>query len=379
MASEVLYKVGNGEGATMKKETLNLLNAHHQMLQPFPNPKSMNRTITTKGLPLSSSGSLVTFLEEDTISLPKLMPLEDSEGSSDDTSISPVSSTLLNPIKLVVTQPNSSFFAGMLEGELNKLSFSSVAKNVEKGDPALCPHQSKSQMASGGILDLDNPELDIDTSSTSSESSVVVDVPEAPFICEHTVSDSTAVISWTYALGKQQVSFYQVLLQEVAKKNDDEPPKAKNRPWIFNKILGITVKLMELKPNTSYCLTARAANTAGVGKWCKPYKFATVAAHLNIFPKHNPIQITVQRKEPQRKTVFIRLEDMRRQDPECLFPYKVGRLQEAHLPSALAQGPQELEPLNGPPAPCQGTTDDAAGPGPGDSGTGTPPLGWGQG
>ncbi|XP_008531356.2 fibronectin type III domain-containing protein 8 isoform X2 [Equus przewalskii] len=359
MASEVLYKVGNGEGATMKKETLNLLNAHHQMLQPFPNPKSMNRTITTKGLPLSSSGSLVTFLEEDTISLPKLMPLEDSEGSSDDTSISPVSSTLLNPIKLVVTQPNSSFFAGMLEGELNKLSFSSVAKNVEKGDPALCPHQSKSQMASGGILDLDNPELDIDTSSTSSESSVVVDVPEAPFICEHTVSDSTAV--------------------EVAKKNDDEPPKAKNRPWIFNKILGITVKLMELKPNTSYCLTARAANTAGVGKWCKPYKFATVAAHLNIFPKHNPIQITVQRKEPQRKTVFIRLEDMRRQDPECLFPYKVGRLQEAHLPSALAQGPQELEPLNGPPAPCQGTTDDAAGPGPGDSGTGTPPLGWGQG
>lgn len=49
-------------------------------------------------------------------------------------------------------------------------------------------------------------------------------------------------------------------------------PKAKNRPWIFNKILGTTVKLMELKPNTSYCLTVRAANTAGVGTWCKPYK-----------------------------------------------------------------------------------------------------------
>lgn len=73
-------------------------------------------------------------------------------------------------------------------------------------------------------------------------------------------------------MGKQQVSFYQVLLQEVSKKKDDEPPKAKNRPWIFNKILGTTVKLMELKPNTSYCLTVRAANTAGVGKWCKPYK-----------------------------------------------------------------------------------------------------------
>lgn len=72
-------------------------------------------------------------------------------------------------------------------------------------------------------------------------------------------------------MGKQQVSFYQVLLQEVTKKSN-EPPNAKTRPWIFNKILGTTVKLMELKPNTSYCLTVRAANAAGVGKWSKPYK-----------------------------------------------------------------------------------------------------------
>ena len=122
------------------------------------------------------------------------MPVEDSECSSDDTSISPISSTLLNPIKLAVTQPNSSFFAGMLEGELNKLSFSSIGKDTEKKDLALCPQQSKSQMAPGGLLDLDNPELDTDTSSTPSESSVVMDVPEAPFICEHTVSDSTAVV-----------------------------------------------------------------------------------------------------------------------------------------------------------------------------------------
>jgi hypothetical protein len=73
-------------------------------------------------------------------------------------------------------------------------------------------------------------------------------------------------------LSKQQVSFYQVLLQEVVKRTDGKPLKTKNCPWIFNKILGTTVKLMELKPNTSYCLTVRAANTAGVGKWCKPYK-----------------------------------------------------------------------------------------------------------
>lgn len=307
----------------LKKENLNLVSALDQLPKPFLNPKSMNRTVTTKGLPLSSRGSLVNFLEEDTINLVKPMPTEDSEYSSDDTSITPMSSTLMNPVKLAVTQPNSSFFAGMLEGELNKLSFPSIAKNTDKGDLALCPDPCKSQMTPGGLLDLDNPALDTDTSSTRSESSVVLDTPEAPFICEHTVSDSTAVISWTYALGKQQVSFYQVLLQEVAKKtDDDDSPKAKNRPWIFNKILGTTVKLMELKPNTGYCLTVRAANTAGVGKWCKPYKFATVATDFNSFPENNPIQITVQRREPQRKTVAITVEEMRRlEDLEHLFPY----------------------------------------------------------
>ncbi|XP_012645443.1 fibronectin type III domain-containing protein 8 [Microcebus murinus] len=321
MASEAVCKVGDGEEAIVKKEKLNVMNVLNQLPKPFPNPKSMNRTVTTKGLPLPPRGSLVNFLEEDTINLPKPMPMVDSECSSDDTTISQISSTLLNPIKLAVTQPNSSFFAGMLEGELNRLSFSSMIK-TEKGDLALCPRSSQSQMTPRGLLDLDNPELDTDTSSTHSESSVVMDVPEAPFICEHTVSDSTAVVSWTYALGKQQVSFYQVLLQEVAQEKEDGSPKAKNRPWIFNKILGTTVKLMELKPNTCYCLTVRAANTAGVGKWCKPYKFATVATDFNSFPENNPIQITVQRKEPQRKTVCMGLEEMRRlEDLEYLFPY----------------------------------------------------------
>lgn len=70
MASETRYKVGDGEKAMLKKETLNVLNALNQMPKPFPNPKSMNRTVTTKGLPLSSRGSLVNFLEEDAINLP---------------------------------------------------------------------------------------------------------------------------------------------------------------------------------------------------------------------------------------------------------------------------------------------------------------------
>ncbi|XP_077021270.1 fibronectin type III domain-containing protein 8 isoform X1 [Tamandua tetradactyla] len=322
MASQALCKLGDGEEAVLRQENLNVLNALDQMQKPFPNPKSMNQTVTIKGLPLSSGGSLVNFLEEKNNTSQKPTPAEDSECSSDETSISSISSTLLNPIKLAVTQLNSSFFAGIPEGELNKLSLTTLAKSEDKGDLALCPHKYKSQVVPGGLLDLDNPELDTDTSSTLSESSVTVDVPDAPFICEHTVSDTTAVISWTYALGKQQVSFYQVLLQEMVKKSDDELPKPKNHPWIFNKILGTTVKLMELKPNTSYCLTVRAANTAGVGKWCKPYKFATMATDFNSFPENNPIQVTVQRREPQRKTISIGLEDMRRlEDLEYLFPY----------------------------------------------------------
>ncbi|XP_077021271.1 fibronectin type III domain-containing protein 8 isoform X2 [Tamandua tetradactyla] len=302
MASQALCKLGDGEEAVLRQENLNVLNALDQMQKPFPNPKSMNQTVTIKGLPLSSGGSLVNFLEEKNNTSQKPTPAEDSECSSDETSISSISSTLLNPIKLAVTQLNSSFFAGIPEGELNKLSLTTLAKSEDKGDLALCPHKYKSQVVPGGLLDLDNPELDTDTSSTLSESSVTVDVPDAPFICEHTVSDTTAV--------------------EMVKKSDDELPKPKNHPWIFNKILGTTVKLMELKPNTSYCLTVRAANTAGVGKWCKPYKFATMATDFNSFPENNPIQVTVQRREPQRKTISIGLEDMRRlEDLEYLFPY----------------------------------------------------------
>lgn len=70
MASEMLYKVGDGEEAMPKKETLNILNVLDQKSKPFPNPKSMNRMVATKGLPLSSKGSLVNFLEEDNINLP---------------------------------------------------------------------------------------------------------------------------------------------------------------------------------------------------------------------------------------------------------------------------------------------------------------------
>ncbi|EDL15682.1 fibronectin type III domain-containing protein 8 [Mus musculus] len=318
----VFCKVGGGEEAVPKKEALNVINVIDQLPKPCPNPKFINRSMATKGLLLPSRRSLASFSEEENTDVMMHMPVEDSEYSSDDTSMSPIPSTLMNPIKMAVTQPNSSFFAGILEGELNKLSLASVVKNTEKDNLAICPRSSKSQIATRGLLDLDNPALDTDTSSTRSESSVVLDVPEVPFICEHTVGDSTAVISWTYAAGKQQVSFYQVLLQEATKPADKDTPKIKTRPWIFNKILGTTVKLMELKSNTSYCLTVRAANTAGVGKWCKPYKFATVSTDFNSFPETNPIQVTVQRKQPHRRTVSMTMEEMRRlEDLEYLYPY----------------------------------------------------------
>lgn len=51
-------------------------------------------------------------------------------------------------------------------------------------------------------------------------------------------------------------------------------------------------------------------------------QFATLATDFSSFPENNPIQITVRRKEPQRKIVSIGLEEMRRlEDLEYLFPY----------------------------------------------------------
>ncbi|XP_074045021.1 fibronectin type III domain-containing protein 8 isoform X2 [Macrotis lagotis] len=194
---------------------------------------------------------------------------------------------------------------------------------IEEGDSEEI--HSKALLSNFTPLDLDNPEMDADTTSSPSESSVVVDVPDAPFICEHTVSDSTAVITWSRSRVKQRVSFYQVLLQEIELRRErvkNEMPKEKHRPWIFNQIIGTTVKLMELKPNTKYYISVRAANPAGPGKWCKPYKFSTVATDMHGFPKENPIKITVLRREPRRKTVHVGIKELRRlEDLEFIFPH----------------------------------------------------------
>lgn len=69
MASETLYKAGDGEEALLKKENLNVVNALDQLPKPCPNPNIMNRAVATRGLPLSSKGSLANFLEADNSNL----------------------------------------------------------------------------------------------------------------------------------------------------------------------------------------------------------------------------------------------------------------------------------------------------------------------
>lgn len=52
------------------------------------------------------------------------------------------------------------------------------------------------------------------------------------------------------------------------------------------------------------------------------FQFATVSTDFNSFPETNPIQVTVQRKQPHRRTVSMTMEEMRRlEDLEYLYPY----------------------------------------------------------
>lgn len=52
------------------------------------------------------------------------------------------------------------------------------------------------------------------------------------------------------------------------------------------------------------------------------FQFATVCTDFNSFPENNPIQVTVQRKQPHRRTVSMTMEEMRRlEDLEYLYPY----------------------------------------------------------
>ncbi|XP_020861775.2 LOW QUALITY PROTEIN: fibronectin type III domain-containing protein 8 [Phascolarctos cinereus] len=320
MASGVLWRVEEEDEEDLDQNISNKKDPFSQFKKSFP--IHVDRRFSVQGFTASPRRTKPTLVEEGDSE--EIKPFQFEESSSEDTSTSPFSTGPLNPFKFSLNQP-SSHILELLERQLTKLSLASLAKNNEMQGQSICSSHSKPLVTNFVPLDLDNPETDADTTiSAPPESSVVMDVPEAPFICEHTVSDSTAVITWNRSQGKQRVSFYQVLLQEMELKKHkvkNEMPREKYHPWIFNQIIGTTVKLMELKPNTKYYISVRAANPAGPGEWCKPYKFSTLAINVNGFPKESPVQITVLRREPQRKTVHVGVKELRRlEDLEFVFP-----------------------------------------------------------
>ncbi|XP_044539334.1 fibronectin type III domain-containing protein 8, partial [Gracilinanus agilis] len=271
MASGILWRVEEEDEEDVEEETVKQEVSFSHFKKSFPYQKSVDRRWTNQKSPISPKCSKPTLVEEGDSE--EIKPSEFEESSSDETSTDLGATSMPNPFRFSLSQPSSNNFSEMLERQLTKLSLASLTVCNDMGD--MSSSHSKSQLRTFVPLDLDNPEMDADTTSTPSESSVAVDVPEAPFINEHTVNDSTAVISWNRSRGKQRVSFYQVLLQEMELKKErvkNEVPKEKHRPWIFNQIIGTTIKLMELKPNTKYYISVRAANPAGPGKWCKPYK-----------------------------------------------------------------------------------------------------------
>ncbi|XP_074045020.1 fibronectin type III domain-containing protein 8 isoform X1 [Macrotis lagotis] len=323
MASEKLWRVEEEDEEDLDQDISNIRVPLNHFKRSSPDQRPVDQKFSVQGFNISPRCTKPTLIEEGDSE--EIKPFEFEESSSEDTSTSPIPTSRLSPFKFSLSQPSSNIFSELLERELTRLSLNSWAKSNEMGDRSICSSHSKALLSNFTPLDLDNPEMDADTTSSPSESSVVVDVPDAPFICEHTVSDSTAVITWSRSRVKQRVSFYQVLLQEIELRRErvkNEMPKEKHRPWIFNQIIGTTVKLMELKPNTKYYISVRAANPAGPGKWCKPYKFSTVATDMHGFPKENPIKITVLRREPRRKTVHVGIKELRRlEDLEFIFPH----------------------------------------------------------
>ncbi|XP_028938251.2 fibronectin type III domain-containing protein 8 [Ornithorhynchus anatinus] len=188
---------------------------------------------------------------------------------------------------------------------LHELKLASPGGRLDLGGlPSSCPHSRRARRPPPAPLDLDDADLDTETTSTPSESTVALEVPDAPFVHKHTVDDVTATITWEGPEAKQRVSFYQVMLR-VLETPDGVGSVDAPDPWVFNQIAGSTIKLVDLRPGTRYCLSVRAANTAGAGEWCPPYKFATLAGGERGFEK-SPVRVTVRRgKETQRRTVHL--------------------------------------------------------------------------
>ncbi|CAM2110890.1 unnamed protein product [Caretta caretta] len=69
---------------------------------------------------------------------------------------------------------------------------------------------------------------------------------------------------------RQQVSFYQLVVQEVDTNSTDMAIE-KLSPWFFQ-IASNSVELRNLTPNVEYLLRVHAVNIAGAWEWCKPFK-----------------------------------------------------------------------------------------------------------
>ncbi|CAM5103957.1 unnamed protein product [Eretmochelys imbricata] len=69
---------------------------------------------------------------------------------------------------------------------------------------------------------------------------------------------------------RQQVSFYQLVMQEVDTNSTDLAIE-KLSPWFFQ-IASNSVELWNLTPNVEYLLRVHAVNIPGAWEWCKPFK-----------------------------------------------------------------------------------------------------------
>ncbi|XP_062996694.1 fibronectin type III domain-containing protein 8 [Elgaria multicarinata webbii] len=171
----------------------------------------------------------------------------------------------------------------------------SVPDKVARKPPLNRPRRSSSPSV---LVDLDMSDGETSLSDSGSESPVCVELPPQPFIYEHTVSSTTAQVSWTGPRSGELISFYELQLQEARLAG-----QGKNIHWFCSQT---EEHLENLSPDTMYLIRVRALNVAGSGKWSAPYKFGTMPPVPGLPLDPSPVTITVRRhRKPQKKTIFI--------------------------------------------------------------------------
>ncbi|XP_028598453.2 fibronectin type III domain-containing protein 8 [Podarcis muralis] len=171
----------------------------------------------------------------------------------------------------------------------------SVPKKAARRPPPSCPRRSSSPSVP---VDLDMSDGETSLSDSGSESPVCVELPPQPFIREHTVSSTSAQVSWSGPRNGELISFYELQLQEARLDG-----QGKNIHWFCSQT---EEHLENLTPGTTYLLRVRSLNVAGAGKWSAPYKFGTMPSVAGMPLDPAPVTVTVRRcRKPQKKTIFI--------------------------------------------------------------------------